>query len=98
MSFWEKIKGDFEQGIAEGIDIVKEGAAFVKERTERFTKAGKNKLNLFELKIKVRREMAELGGRIYDLKDQVENPLLDNEVKAIITRIKSFEDQITGLE
>ncbi|HMK48548.1 MAG TPA: hypothetical protein VK435_00720 [Thermodesulfovibrionales bacterium] len=98
MSFWEQIKGDLEDGIAEGIDIAKEGAAFVKEKAERLTDRTRRKLDLFEVKIQVRREMAELGGRIYELRHQGESPLLDSEVKTIIGRIEKLEDRIGGPE
>lgn len=98
MSLREKIKTDLEQGIVEGIDMFREGAAFVKEKTEELTEEGKKRVNLFELKIKVRKEMTELGGRVYELKHQEESPFLDSEVKAIIERIKKFEDQIGELE
>ena len=98
MSFWEEIKGDFENGIAEGIDIAKEGAAFVKEKAEKLTDGTKRRLTLFELKIQVRREMAELGGRVYDLRHQDESPLSDSEAKAIIGRIENLEDRIKGLD
>jgi hypothetical protein len=98
MSFWEEIKNDFEDGIAEGIDIAKEGAAFVKEKAGKLTDRTKRRLTNFELKIQVRREMAELGGRIYDLRHQDENPLSDNETKAIIGRIEDLEHRITGLD
>ena len=98
MSFWEKIKTDLEQGIVEGIDMLIEGAAFVKKKTEELTEEGKKRVNLFELKIKVRKEMTELGGRVYDLKHQEESPFLDSEVKEIIGRIEKLEDQIAALE
>jgi hypothetical protein len=97
MSFWEEIKSDFEDGIAEGIDIAKESAAFVKDKAEKLTDGTRRRLTLFELKIQVRREMAELGGHIYDLRHQDESPLSDSGVKAIIGRIENLEERITGL-
>lgn len=98
MSLWEKIKTDSEQGIVEGIDMLKEGAAYVKKKTEELTEEGRKRVNLFELKIKVRKEMTELGGRVYELKQQEESPFSDTEVKEIIERIKKLEDQIRELE
>lgn len=98
MSLWEKIKTDSEQGIVEGIDMLKEGAAYVKKKTEELTEEGRKRVNLFELKIKVRKEMTELGGRVYELKQQEESPFSDTEVKEIIERIKKLEDQIGELE
>ena len=98
MSFWEKIKSDLEKGIVEGIDMLKEGAAFVKKKTEELTEEGKRRVNLFELKIKVRQEMTELGGRVYDLRHQGESLFSDSEVKAITERIEKLEKQIGELE
>ncbi len=98
MSFWEKIKSDLEQGIVEGIDMLKEGAAFVKKKTEELTEEGRRRVNLFELKIKTRQEMTELGGRVYDLRHQDESLYSDSEVKAIMERIEKLEKQIGELE
>ncbi len=98
MSFWEKIKSDLEQGIVEGIDMLKEGAAFVKKKTEELTEEGRRRVNLFELKIKTRQEMTELGGRVYDLRHRDESLYSDSEVKAIMERIEKLEKQIGELE
>jgi archaellum component FlaC len=98
MNFWEKVKRDIQKGIQEGIDFVKEGATVVKEKAEELTEEGKKQYKIFEIKTKVQKEMAELGGRVYDLSSQVKNPFLDSKVKAIINRIKKFEAQITKLK
>jgi polyhydroxyalkanoate synthesis regulator phasin len=98
MSFWEQIKRDLEHEIVEGIDMLKEGAAFVKKKTEELTEEGKRRVNLFELKIKVRQDMTELGGRVYDLMHKGESLFSDNEVKEIVERIEKLEKQIGELE
>ncbi len=98
MSFWEKIKSDLEQGIVEGIDMVREGAAFVKKKTEELTEEGKRRVNLFELKIKVRQERTDLGGQVYDLRHQGESLFSDSEFRAIMDRIEKLENQIAELE
>jgi len=98
MSLWNEVKADLEKGVKEGIEIIKEGATFVKEKTEELTEEGKKRLKLFELKAKVRKEMTELGGHVYDLKFRVKNPLGDSKVKVVIERIKKLEDQIMKLE
>jgi len=98
MSFWDKVKADLGKGLREGIEVVKEGATFVKEKTEELTEEGKKRLKLFELKAKARKEMTELGGHVYDLKSRVKNPFLDGKVKTAVERIKKLEDQIMRLE
>lgn len=98
MNFWEKVKRDIQKGIQEGIDFVKEGATVVKEKAEELTEEGKKQYKIFEIKTKVQKKMAELGGRVYDLSSQVKNPFRDSKVKAIINRIKKFEAQITKLK
>jgi hypothetical protein len=98
MSLWNEVKADLERGVKEGIEIIKEGATFVKGKTEELTEEGKRRLKLFELKAKVRKEMTELGGYVYDLKFRVKNPLGDSKVKVVIERIKKLEDQIMKLE
>jgi len=98
MGFWQKVKKDLQRGIREGITVVKEGAAVVKEKVEELTEEGKRQYKIFALKTKVQKEIAELGGRVYDLSAEVKNPMLDRKVKAIVARIKKLEAQITKLE
>ena len=98
MSFWEKVKKDLEKGIKEGISFVKEGATVVMEKAEELTEEGKRMYRVFELKTKVQKEIAELGGKVYDLSSKIKNPLVDAKVKANITRIKKLESQIMKLE
>jgi chaperonin cofactor prefoldin len=98
MAFWEKIGNDLEHGIAEGMEMAKEGAAYVKKKAEKLTEETKKRLDLFELKMQVKREMTELGGRVYDLRNGVGSPLLDSSVKPITERIENLEGRITALE
>jgi len=98
MDFWNKIKTDIRKSIKEGVGLVKEGASVVMEKAEELTEEGKKRLKLFELKTKVEREISELGGRVYDIRSTVKNPMADGKVKAIIARIKKLEAQIMKLE
>jgi len=98
MNFWEEIKKDLQKGIKEGIDLFKEGATVIKVKAGELTEEGKKRYKLFELKTKVQREIAELGGTVYDLSSKVKNPMLEKKVKAIINRIKRVEVQIRKLE
>jgi hypothetical protein len=99
MEFWEKIRQDLERGFREGVHAVKEGAAILKVKTGELTEEGKKRYKIFELKTKVEREIAELGGRVYDATGAgVKNPMLDARVRAIMSRIKKLEARITKLE
>jgi hypothetical protein len=98
MDFYQKIKGDLQKGIKEGITVVKERAAVVKEKVEELTEEGKKQYNIFLLKTKVQKEISELGGRVYDLSAKLKNPMVDRKVKALIARIKKLEAKVTRLE
>lgn len=98
MSFWEKVKRDLRKGIKDGIEKVVEGTTFVREKAEELTEEGKKKYRAYELNQKVQREIAELGGKVYDLTSTMENPLEDGKVKAAIARIRKLEAQIMKLE
>ncbi len=98
MDFWEKIKGDLQKGVEEGLTFVKEGASVVRKKAEELTEEGKKQYRLFELKSKVQKEIAELGGRVYDISSKVKNPMLDSKVKAVMARIGKLQTDIMKLE
>jgi hypothetical protein len=99
MDFWTKVKGDLQKGVKEGMEAFREGATVVRKKTEELTAEGKRRLKVYDLKKTVRHEIAELGGRVYDLKAKKnKNPYLDARVKATIGRIKRLEDRIAKLE
>lgn len=87
MSFWEKVKKDLQKGLKEGVTFVKEGTIVVKERAEELTEEAKRQYKIFDLKTKVQKEIAELGGKVYELSPKVKNPMLNSRVKTIVTRI-----------
>jgi gas vesicle protein len=74
MSFWKKVKSDLQKGIEEGMTAIKEGATVVKERAEELTEEGKRRYKILELKKAVRQWMTELGGMVYELSSEIENP------------------------
>lgn len=98
MNFWTKIKKDLQKGYDEGIAFVKEGAAVVLKKAEELTEEGKKRYVLYELKSKVQKEIAELGGQVYDLSTKMRNPLLDGKVKDLIARIRRLEADISKHE
>ncbi len=98
MDFWQKIKSDVQKGIKEGIGIVREGVTVVKTKAGELTEEGKRQLKIFELKTKVQKEIAELGGKVYSISAKMKNPMLDNKVKAVMTRIKKLEAKLVKIE
>jgi peptidoglycan hydrolase CwlO-like protein len=98
MNFWEKVKGDLQKGLEEGMTYVKEGASVVMKKAEELTDEGKRRYRLYELKEQVQKEISELGGRVYELSGKVRNPMLDSRVKAIKAKIKKLETEIVKLE
>jgi hypothetical protein len=98
MIFWEKVQKDLQRGIEEGVHLLKEKAIVMREKAGELAEEGKRRYKIFDLKMKVQKEIAELGGRIYDLSPKVKNPMLDKKVKTLIGRIKKLEAQVTKLE
>lgn len=98
MNFWEKVKKDLQKGIKEGIAYAKEGTVIVKEKAEVLGEEAKRQYKIFNLKTKVQKEVAELGGRVYDLSKKVKNPMLDSKVKASMAQIQKLEVQLKKLE
>lgn len=98
MNLWDKVKKDIRKGVKEGVQFVKEGAVIVKEKAGQLTDEGKKKVKALELKAKVYREMADLGGKVYALSGAARNPLQNAGVKDVIGRVKKMEFQIAKLE
>lgn len=80
------------------IEPVIKGFKAAQKKAAELTEEGKKGLRVFQIKTKIQREFSELGARVYDLGSKVKNPLLDKKVKAITSRIKKFEEQITAIE
>jgi len=78
--------------------MLKKGAVIVKEKAEVLGEEAKRQYKIFNLKTKVQKEVAELGGRVYDLSKKVRNPMLDKQVKTTIGQIKKLEEQVKKLE
>lgn len=98
MNLWDKVKKDVQKGIKEGMDYVKSGAKVVQKKAGKLTDEGKKRLKVLELKAKVYREMADLGGKVYHLSGSKGNPLQNAGVKGVISKVKNMESQIARLE
>jgi len=98
MAFWENVKKDLQKELKAGMTMVREGAAVVKKKAGQLTEEGKKQYKTYELKSKVHEWIAELGGKVYELSSEFDNPMTDTTVRLIIARIKKLETQITKLE
>ena len=98
MNFWESIRKDLQKGVQDSVTFVREGAAVVQKKAEELTEEGKKRYKLHELKSKVHKEIADFGGKVYDLSSNVKNPMLDDKVKAIKARIGRLQAEIMTLE
>ena len=98
MSFWDNAKKDFQQSLKESVHLLKEKAIIIKEKADELTEEGKKRYKIFDIQMRIQKEVGELGGRIYDLSSRSGNPLLDKKVKTLIARIKKLESHIIKLK
>jgi hypothetical protein len=98
MGFWESVKKDFQQSLREGVHLLKEKATVMKEKAEELTEEGKKRYKIFDIQMRIQKEVGELGGRVYDLSSKSGNPLLDKKVKTLIARIKKLEMRVKKLK
>jgi hypothetical protein len=98
MGFWDEVKRDFQQSLKESVHLLKEKATIMKDKAEALTEEGKKRYKIFDIQMRIQKEVGELGGRIYDLSSKSGNPLLDKKVRALIVRIKKLEMQVAKLK
>ncbi len=98
MSFWNGVKKDLQKGWHEGVEAFKEGAVVVREKAEELTDEGKRRYAVHEIKTKVQKEIADLGGKVYELSSKTGNPLADKKVQTIIARVNKLESDLKKLE
>lgn len=98
MSFWEKIKKDMQKGLKEGMTAFREGATVVREKAGELGDEAKKQYKIYDLKAKVQKWIAELGGLVYELQAKAKDPMQDTTVKLMISRIRKLEAQILRLE
>lgn len=95
---WERLKKEVESGIKKGVKAIRESSVVVKEKAGELSEKGKRQYRIFILKKKVQDLMAELGGKVYEMRATGKNPLTDTGIKQLLNRIAGLESQITELE
>ena len=86
---WEKIK----KSVVEGVSVAA-------EKTEEYTKLGKGKLDILNIKRKISKAFTELGGITYDSikAGNIEEVMKSNNVEEIINTLKELESELDGKE
>jgi len=95
---FEKIKKDLKKGIEEGFSALKEGAIIVSEKINEVKAEGKRQYKIFDIKSKIHDQMAELGGRVYNVHSDNKSLDDDNKIKALSLKIKELEWQLHKIE
>ena len=98
MSLWDTIKKDVEKGIKEGMEAVREGATVVRKKAEKLTKDAKKRYAIIDLKVKIQKELLELGGTVYDLSSKGKDPMENRKVRSMIEKVKKMETRMDRLE
>ena len=98
MNLWEKVEKDLQKEIKAGIAFLKESTAVIRKKAEELSEEGKRRQDIFQLKTHLQHEIAELGGRVYELIATQDFPVKDRKAKAVAARIKKLETQLTKLE
>jgi uncharacterized protein (UPF0335 family) len=96
MTLWEKVKKYME----EGLEVVKEGATVVAEKTGELAKVGKIKMEIMNLNKKINNCFNEIGGKVYHLKlegkqDEINS---DSRINELIEEIKRLEQEVKDKE
>lgn len=103
MSFLDKVKNELKKAIDDSVTAVKGGAKIAAEKSEELAKdvaeKGKHKYQTFKLHRDADKLFSKLGGMVYDLaKPPYENPLSNDEVRALVDEIKNMENEISKIE
>ena len=86
---WDKIKKS-----------VVEGASYAAEKTEEYTKLGKMKIEILNLKRKISSNFSNLGGITYEAikAESTEDELKSDKVTALIDTIDKLEGELEATE
>lgn len=96
-SFLDKIKKDMKKGWAEGLTAVMQGANVVSGKMNKLSEEGKKQYQIFNLHVKIKDQMNELGEIAYAVLKSDKSLDEDKKVKAAFTKIKKLEWQLSKL-
>lgn len=96
-SFLDKIKKDMKKGWDEGLAAVMQGANVVSVKMNELSEEGKRQYKLFNLQVKIKDQMNELGEIACAVLKSDKSLDEDKKIKAAFTKIKKLEWQLSKL-
>ncbi len=93
MPIWDKVKDVFEVALKQ----VQEGGKIVGEKAQEGVKVTKIAMERLKIKREISKKLAELGGRIYERRKELGTLLEKDEIRSIIEKIESLEEDLSKL-
>lgn len=93
----DKIRKDVKKGLEEGLAAVKQGASVVSEKMNDLSAEGKRQYEIFNLYVKMKDQMNELGEIAYDALESSKSLNENKKIKAAYNKIKKLEWQLSKL-
>jgi hypothetical protein len=93
-SFFDKIKKDVKKGFEGGVAAVMQGASVVSLKMNELSDEGKKQYKIFNLYVKIKDGMNELGGVAYAVLESGKSLDEDKKIKAAYAKIKKLEWQL----
>ena len=97
-NLFDKIRENLKKGMEEGIAVLREGASVVSVKMNELSEEGKRQYKMFNLNVKIQDQMKEMGGIAYTLIDAGKSLDPDKKLKAVYTKIKKLEWQLSKIE
>lgn len=95
---WKKLNADINKGIKEGLDAAIVGAKAAKVKADELTKDVKKKIEINEIKKKIKEDLAEIGARMYQLEKKSPGSVTDAITRSYISKIDMLEKELKDLE
>jgi len=96
-SFLDKIKKDMKKGWAEGLAAVMQGANVVSGKMNELSEEGKKQYQIFNLHVKIKDQMNELGEIACAVFKKGKNLDEDKKVKTAFAKIEKLEWQLSKI-
>ncbi|KQC06116.1 MAG: hypothetical protein APR62_08450 [Smithella sp. SDB] len=96
-NFLNKIKKDVKKGFEEGLAAVMQGANIVSGKMNELSEEGKRQYQIFNLHVKIKDQMNELGEIVYAAFKKGKNLDEDKKVKSAFAKIEKLEWQLSKI-
>lgn len=95
--FMDKIKKDLKKGWEEGLAAVMQGANVVSGKMNELSEEGKRQYQIFNLHVKIKDQMNELGEIVYAAFKKGKNLDEDKKIKSAFAKIEKLEWQLSKI-